>query len=102
MAGIDSGKQGVTALDVGSGTGWVIEQLLQRTPNVSGVEITDVALGRLRTRFPQLTLEQAEIGKDPLPFAAAAFDVVTMMDVAYHIVDDAALDNAVTEIARVL
>src|SRR3954468_8770791 len=102
MAGIDSGKQDVTALDVGSGTGWVIEQLLQRTPNVSGVEITDVALGRLRTRFPQLTLEQAEIGKNPLPFATAAFDVVTMMDVSYHIVDDAALDNAISEIARVL
>jgi SAM-dependent methyltransferase len=102
MAGIESGKQDVTALDVGSGTGWVIEQLLQRTPNVSGVEITDVALGRLRARFPQLTLEQAEIGKDPLPFPPSSFDVVTMMDVAYHIVDDAALSNAIGEIARVL
>ena len=102
MAGVESDTSDLTALDVGSGTGWVIEQLLQRTPKVSGVEITDVALGRLRARFPQLTLEQVEVGKDPLPFPSSSFDVVTMMDVSYHVVDDAALRYAVKEIARVL
>ena len=93
---------GVRALDVGSGTGWVVEQLLARGATVDGCDITDVSVERLSARFPDVSFAKVALGADPLPAADATYDLVTLLDVAYHVVDDAAWASAVAELARVL
>ena len=90
------------ALDVGSGVGWVVAELLARGASVEGCDIADIAVERLRERFPEATFFQAAVGAAPLPRDDASYDVVTMLDVAYHVVDDALWEAAVADLARVL
>jgi len=92
-----------SAIDIGSGTGWVVRRLLAHgADSVTGVELTGVAIDRLRRDLPAVTFQQLDVGIEALPAAAAAIDVVTMLDVAYHLVQDAGLDHVVSEITRVL
>ena len=92
----------VAALDIGSGVGWVVEQLLARRFEVDGCDIADVAVERLQDRFPAVPFFRAEVGADPLPRPDASFDLVTMLDVAYHVVDEDRFDAAIADLARVL
>jgi SAM-dependent methyltransferase len=89
------------ALDVGSGVGWVVEQLLAEGFAVDGCDIAPVAVSRLRTRFPASTFVEHAVGDGRLPFPDASFDVVTMFDVAYHVTDDDRFVAAVSDLARV-
>jgi SAM-dependent methyltransferase len=90
------------ALDVGSGTGWVVEQLLRFGAAVEGCDITEVSVRRLSERFPGLPFRRVALGEDPLPHPDGSFDLVTLIDVAFHIVDEALFEAGVREIARVL
>lgn len=90
------------ALDIGSGVGWVVEQLLGHGLKVDGCDIADVAVERLSARYPESHFFQAAIGSVPLPIDDGAYDLVTMLDVAYHITDDALFAEAVREVARML
>ncbi|HYI38552.1 MAG TPA: methyltransferase domain-containing protein [Thermoleophilaceae bacterium] len=94
--------QGPDALDVGSGVGWVVAELRARGLHVQGCDITDVAVERLTERFPDSRFFQASVGERPLPCEDDSFDVITMMDVAYHITDDALWKAAVADLGRVL
>jgi SAM-dependent methyltransferase len=92
-----------TALDLGSGTGWVIRQLLDRgAGSVTGIELTEVAVEQLRRDLPALTFHQLDLGTATLPAGTSTIDVVTMLDVAYHLVADEELDHVLAEISRVL
>jgi SAM-dependent methyltransferase len=93
---------GSAALDVGSGTGWVASYLLDRGFRVDGCDIAQVAVDNLAGRYPDAGFFQLAIGTDPIPRSDESFDVITMMDVSYHIVDDALWRNAVAEMGRVL
>ena len=90
------------ALDVGSGVGWVVERLRERGYAVEGCDIADVAVERLRARFPTVPFFLADVGSEPLPRPDASYDVITMLDVAYHVVDEDRFDRAVADLARVL
>jgi SAM-dependent methyltransferase len=91
------------ALDLGSGTGWVVGELTAAgASHVDGCELTEVGVRRLRDTFPDATFHQVDIGAQPLPAADSSVDVVTMLDVAYHLVDDKRLAQTVGEIGRVL
>jgi SAM-dependent methyltransferase len=92
----------VRALDVGSGTGWVVEQLHARGFEVEGCDVAAVAVERLRAAYPTIEFFAAEWGSAPLPRPDAAYDVVTALDVAYHVVDDAAWERALADAARLL
>ena len=80
---------GNAALDIGSGVGWVVEYLLDRGFRVDGCDIADVAVESLAQRYPDGSFFQLAVGTDPIPRDDESFDVITMMDVVYHIVDDA-------------
>ncbi len=84
-------------LDVGCGTGGMF-RLLKEYGCVCGVDASDLALG-FAARRQLAMLEQGVLPY--LPFADAAFDVVTAFDVLYHqfVTDDEA---ALVEMARVL
>ena len=90
-------------LDLGSGVGWVVEQLLQRgARHVHGVDISAAAIDDLRTRFAGHTFDVVRLGEEPLPLGDASIDCATFLDVAYHIVDDGLWEATLAETARVL
>lgn len=82
-------------LDVGSGTGTMIEHL-SRFGDVRGVDFDPEAIRFCRERGVQ-AVERIE--GDRLPFADGSFDVVTSFDVLEHIEDDGAM---LAEMHRVL
>lgn len=91
------------AVDLGSGTGWVVQELRRAgASTVVGCELTDVAVQRLRAAMPKVTFHQVDIATASIPVEDDAADAVTMLDVAYHLVDDDGLHHAVAETARIL
>jgi SAM-dependent methyltransferase len=93
----------VRALDVGSGVGWVVAELLEQVgAEVEGCDIAAVAVERLRRRFPRASFFQAALGAEPLPRAEASYGLVTVLDVAYHVVDDEGWLAGVADLARLL
>lgn len=91
------------ALDLGSGVGWVVDALHGHgAGRVHGLDISADAVAALRERFPDDRFDQVRIGDEPLPVDDGSFDVATFLDVAYHIVDDTAWEQAVAEAARAL
>jgi SAM-dependent methyltransferase len=93
---------GASALDIGSGVGWVVSYLLQRGFRVSGCDIAEGAVDRLRRTYPAADFFRLTVGTEPIPRDDASLDVITMMDVAYHIVDDGLWQSAIGEFSRVL
>jgi SAM-dependent methyltransferase len=94
---------GSRALDIGSGVGWVIEAVQAAgAAHVDGADIAPAAVALLQKRFPGSTIVCHAVGGEPLPFPSASYDLVTMMDVAYHITDDDLLAAGLRDIARLL
>jgi SAM-dependent methyltransferase len=100
--GLKGVKPGGAALDLGSGTGWVVQELLGRGMSVDGCDITPIAVERLSERFPQARFFQIALGTTPLPRDDASFDVVIALDVTYHMTDDDLWREAVRDVGRVL
>jgi ubiquinone/menaquinone biosynthesis C-methylase UbiE len=82
-------------LDVGCGTGTMLMHL-RRYGRTYGVDMDHEAVGYCRERGLD-TVVQASAGN--LPFADGTFDLVTMLDVLEHIVDEG---GALTEVRRVV
>jgi SAM-dependent methyltransferase len=93
---------GSRALDIGSGVGWVVGQLLKHGLRVEGCDITDVAVRGLSETYRGTAFFKAAVGSAPIPREPGTYDVVTMLDVAYHITDDSIWAAAVADIGRVL
>jgi len=81
-------RPGLRVLDVGCGTGGVLAHLRDGGAATVGVDRSLQALRHCRARgIPALACADM----DRLPFAAARFDVVLMLDVLEHFVDDGAV-----------
>ena len=100
--GLRGVSRGSAALDLGSGTGWVVEELLRRGLRVDGCDIAPIAVERLSERFPQARFFEIALGSAPLPRDDSSFDVVTALDVTYHMTDDELWAETVREVGRVL
>ena len=88
-------------LDLGCGPGGNLFVADAFWPDlVVGVDFSPLALELAQSNLPQATLVRADISRG-LPFAHAAFDVVTIFNVIYHswVKDDR---EAFREVARVL
>lgn len=85
-------------LDIGSGTGFYIN-LWRRfgAKNLTGVDIADSAVKQLRKRYSDVRFQQADVS-DGLPFDGERFDVISMFDVLFHIVDDSRYQVALSTI----
>jgi 2-polyprenyl-3-methyl-5-hydroxy-6-metoxy-1,4-benzoquinol methylase len=75
-------------LDVGPGVGFYINLWLRNgVTDLTGVDIADSAVERLRKRFPTARFEQADISED-VSHLGEGYDVIDAFDVLFHIVDD--------------
>ena len=84
------------ALDVGIGDGRVAALLTAR--RLTGVDVSQVALDRARTRVPDAELVLVE-PDEPLPFDDNRFDLVTCIETLEHVRD---VQLELSEIRRVL
>ncbi len=92
-------------LDIGSGTGFYIAIWnALNAKKVTGLDITEVAVENLKTKFPEHEFIQLDIGDEigKLKSTLGNKDFISAMDVLFHIVDDQRFDRAVHNIASLL
>jgi len=90
-------RPGVSALEIGSGTGVLLHELLGRGYRVRGVELNDELIEDGRRHFGPLPVER--ISGTTLPVGDGSLDIVLSFDVFEHIPDS---DAHLREVARVL
>lgn len=93
--------RGATVLDVGPGVGFYTQRWLRAGASVTGVDIADSAVRRLRLRLPDARFEQLDIS-EPDPDLPGGYDVVDAFDVLFHIVDDDRYRQAIANIHALL
>ncbi len=93
----------LSVLDVGSGTGFYLNewQALGVT-SLAGLDISDRAVAKLVSAYPNVTFYRMSIGETDSPLPVQAFDVASAIDVLTHIVDEAAYQRAIGNIHRSL
>ncbi len=93
---------GAHVLNVGCGWGY-FEPVFDRlgAASVTGIDFVDAVVERLRRQRPRYEYLAADI-TDPLPDALSGrtFDVVSAIDVLYHVVDDARFQVAVENLCQ--
>jgi SAM-dependent methyltransferase len=88
--------QGETVLDVGCGTGFLLDHLKRARPDLALTGVDFIIEEGTRTRHPDIRFEQANIEK--LPVADASFDTVVCTHVLEHILE---FRQALSELRRV-
>jgi SAM-dependent methyltransferase len=88
--------QGETVLDVGCGTGFLLDHLKRARPDLALTGVDFIIEEGTRTRHPGIRFERANIEK--LPFADASFDTVVCTHVLEHILE---FRQALSELRRV-
>lgn len=90
-------------LDIGSGTGFYLELWKEnQAEQVIGSDLTEVAVQRLQQQFADMRIMQMDITNPELPSDLGDFDIISMFDVLFHIVDDNKLRQALTNIHSLL
>jgi len=95
---IDPGGKDV--LDIGCGTGFFIRYWLGQKPrSVSGIDITEVSIKQLRDVIPDAEFHLADLSNPDLKLEGS-YDLISIFDVLFHIVDDDKFAVAVNNLAR--
>jgi len=90
-------------LDVGSGTGFYLNAWQELgVRDLSGSDLTSVALTGLCAVFEDMPIHQLDIGGSPEQLPDDRYDVVSIMDVLYHIVDDQRYTQALHNLSRLV
>lgn len=94
---------GKDVLDIGSGTGyWIDIWRSKGAASIDGVDLVAEAVDRLRERYPRSTFMVGDIAeRDVLP-AVGRYDLVTVMNVLLHIVDDDRFSAAAANVAATI
>jgi SAM-dependent methyltransferase len=93
----------VRILDVGSGTGFYINCWKEMGAfDIIGIDLSEVAVHKLESRFPDCRFYQLDIGESIEPIKDLQFDVISSLNVLFHIVDDSRYDRALYHIATLL
>jgi len=92
-------------LDIGSGTGFYIDAWQQAgAKNITGIDITEIAVQNLKKTFPHQQFVTRDVSENlkSAPELVNAFDVISAMDVLFHIVDADKFEAAVANISAML
>ena len=91
-----------SVLDIGSGTGSIVEQWARLgCRRIVGSDFAGPALAQLRRRFPEFQMEELDIAKSQVSLLGE-FDVVSAIDVLYHLMDETSFNQALQNIYRAL
>jgi SAM-dependent methyltransferase len=89
-------------LDVGTGTGFYVSLWRDLGVNdITGCDLTRLAVDRLRERFPDVRFEQIDISAEKIALEGS-FGAISAMDMLYHVVDDTRYARAIMNLANLL
>lgn len=90
-------------LDIGSGTGFYL-RLWERlgVRDVSGSDLTEFAVSRLRKEFLGRQIHRLDIGEEVPLVGVGRYDAVSAFDVLFHVVDDDRFKRAIENIYALL
>jgi len=93
---------GRSVLDVGSGTGVWLNFWHQRgIHRITALDFAQPSVDMLKTQFPDDLVVQADVSATPLPLpATACFDIISAFEVFLHVLDRAALERAISNMAN--
>ncbi len=87
-------------LEIGFGTGFFVEfWTALRARSVTGLDLTQRAVEEVSARFPQHRFLRQDIS-DPSCPVFGMFDIVTVFDVMFHLLDDPAFESAIANTCR--
>jgi ArsR family transcriptional regulator len=95
-------SQVVSYLDLGTGTGRILELVAPRAARAVGVDLNGEMLAMARARIERAALSHVQVRRGDLfqlPYADHSFDLITIHQVLHYLEDPSA---AVAEAARVL
>lgn len=90
------GRTDLRLLDIGCGTGWLVDQLLEYG-DVTGIDVSRDVIVEARQRTPRATFITGDVLVGQLP--AARFDVVVSLETLPHVSDQEAF---MRELARLI
>jgi SAM-dependent methyltransferase len=97
------GIEDFRVFDVGSGGGFYLDIWHDLgVAELVGSDISDVAVQRLRERFPGCEVVRLDISAADIDFDAGTFDVISAFDLLFHIVDDSRYRTACRNVSRLL
>jgi len=91
-----------SVLDIGSGTGFVIDIWQGFNKKINGIDISATAIKNLAVKYPAHSFYEVDAGSQELPFADSSLQAVSASSVLYHVVEDEALDKLLQSVHRVL
>lgn len=98
-----AGLQGRMCLDIGCGTGDIVNLLSERGAHVTGIDISKLAIAAVRQRFRERPNVQFVAGAvEEVAFPAQTFDLITSVTVLEHVMDDERLGCALTTLRTAL
>ncbi len=90
-------------LDVGAGTGFYLDRWKELgVSSVAGIDLTDASVAGLREKYPESEFYRLDIGDEMEDLRGRQFDLISCMDVLFHIVDDARYGKAIRNIHDLL
>ncbi len=91
-----------SVLDIGSGTGFVIDIWQGFNKKINGIDISETAVKKLSKKYPAHSFYEVDAGRNELPFDDGSLQAVSASSVLYHLVEDEALDKLLKSVHRVL
>jgi len=90
-------RPGMKIVELGCGTATLTDALYQKGDDIVGCDVSEVAIGRAREKYPHLNLSVQNA--EQLPWENESFDVILSFDVLEHLFEP---DKHLSEVYRVL
>ncbi len=96
---IDTESSGMRALDIGCGTGNMIDKLKSRFNQVLGIDLSEDMLSEAKSKYSEEGLKFVRAKASSLPFEDNNFDFITAYSILHHLPD---FSEPISEMFRVL
>lgn len=94
---------GSSVMEVATGTGVYVELWKQQgVKRMSGIDISEAATDHMKQRFPDYHFSKRDVSEPGLESVVGnGFDLVTAIDVLYHVIEDEKFANALENLAQI-